>query len=183
MKNEEDVSDERQLDRARKARAFIRKIYTNGVLEFFLLSLPRVIFSRFPRQHILFRPMTTEVEKAQSASDSSGDTIFGRIVRKEIPADIIYEDDTCLAFNDVNPQAPVHFLVIPKKPISMLGTAQSDDIEILGRLLLVAKTLANERLAERGYRVVINNGKDGAQSVYHLHLHVLGGRQMRWPPG
>ena len=111
------------------------------------------------------------------------DTIFGKIIRREIPADIVYEDELALAFKDVNPQAPVHILVIPKKPISKLAEAESQDSELLGHLLLTAKKVAQEAGLANGYRLVINNGDDGGQTVYHLHLHILGGRQMKWPPG
>ncbi|XP_050420449.1 adenosine 5'-monophosphoramidase HINT1 [Adelges cooleyi] len=130
-----------------------------------------------------FQKMSDEVDKAKSAAPSGGDTIFGKILRKEIPCNFIYEDEQCVAFNDINAQAPVHFLVIPRKPIEMLSTADSSDQSLLGHLMLVASKLAKEQGLESGYRLVINNGKDGAQSVYHLHLHVLGGRQMQWPPG
>lgn len=123
-----------------------------------------------------------EVSRAKKARNTGGPTIFDKIINKEIKADILYEDENCLAFNDVSPQAPVHFLVIPKKRISMLEKAEANDEPILGKLLLVAKTLASQKLKE-GFRVVINNGVHGSQSVYHLHLHVLGGRQMNWPPG
>ncbi|ERL93881.1 adenosine 5'-monophosphoramidase HINT1-like [Dendroctonus ponderosae] len=127
--------------------------------------------------------MSSEVEKATKAKfDKNTETIFDKIIAKKIPADIIYEDDQCLAFNDVNPQAPTHFLVIPKKPIPMLDKCEQNDQDILGHLLLVSKKLAQQRLPN-GYRLVINNGKEGCQSVYHLHLHILGGRQMSWPPG
>ena len=129
-----------------------------------------------------FQKENDEVLKAQKARDIGGPTIFDKIINKEIKADIIYEDSDCLAFNDVSPQAPVHFLVIPKRRISMLEKAEASDEQILGKLLIVAKTLASEKLKE-GFRVVINNGVHGSQSVYHLHLHVLGGRQMNWPPG
>lgn len=128
------------------------------------------------------RKMATEVEKAQTAA-SGGDTIFGKILRKEIPCDFIHEDDQCIAFNDINPQAPVHFLVIPRKPIAQLSMAEDGDEGLLGHLMIVARKLAKERGLENGFRLVINDGKDGAQSVFHLHLHVLGGRQMQWPPG
>ena len=111
------------------------------------------------------------------------DTIFGKIIRREIPANIVYEDDLALAFKDVNPQAPTHILVIPKKPIPRVSEAESDDQNLLGHLLLTAKKVAEEAGLENGYRVVINNGKDGGQTVDHLHLHILGGRQMQWPPG
>ena len=89
----------------------------------------------------------------------------------------------CVAFNDINPQAPVHFLVIPRKPLPQLSSATDEDRELLGHLMLVANKVAQEQGLQRGYRLVVNNGPDGAQSVYYLHLHVLGGRQMAWPPG
>ncbi len=111
------------------------------------------------------------------------DTIFGKIIRREIPADIVYEDDLALAFKDVNPQAPVHILVIPKKPIPQITTAESQDRDLLGHLLLTVKHVAEQAGLSNGYRVVINNGADGGQTVSHLHLHILGGRQMKWPPG
>ena len=127
--------------------------------------------------------MMTEVEKAQNAKFNKNEkTIFDKIIEKQIPADIIYEDDQCLAFTDVNPQAPTHFLVIPKKRIPLLDASEEADKDLLGTLMLTAKKLANERLPN-GYRLVINNGVDGCQSVYHLHIHILGGRQMKWPPG
>ncbi|MBE9200495.1 MULTISPECIES: histidine triad nucleotide-binding protein [unclassified Nodularia (in: cyanobacteria)] len=111
------------------------------------------------------------------------ETIFSKIIRREIPVDIVYEDELALAFKDVNPQAPVHILVIPKKPIVKLADAESQDQALLGHLLLTAQRVAAEAGLNNGYRVVINNGADGGQSVYHLHLHILGGRQMDWPPG
>jgi histidine triad (HIT) family protein len=111
------------------------------------------------------------------------DTIFGKIIRREIPADIVYEDDLCLAFRDVNPQAPVHVLVIPKTPIAKLSDAEAKDHALMGHLLLTVKRVAEQLGLANGYRVVINTGDDGGQTVYHLHLHLLGGRQMQWPPG
>jgi len=113
------------------------------------------------------------------------DTIFGKILRKEIPAKIIHEDDHCVAFHDVNPQAPVHVLVIPRKPITQLSKANpKEDQALLGHLLLVAKQVAERQgIASDGFRIVINDGKKGSQSVYHLHVHVIGGRQLGWPPG
>jgi histidine triad (HIT) family protein len=110
-------------------------------------------------------------------------TIFKRIIDKEIPADVVYEDDRCLAFRDINPQAPVHFLVIPRKEITSLAAAGADDAALLGHLLTVARQLAPQMGLAQGYRVVINSGRDGGQTVDHLHLHVLGGRRMEWPPG
>merc|ERR1712176_749985 len=129
-----------------------------------------------------FRAMSDQVSKAQEAK-LGGDTILGKIIRKEIPAKIIYEDEKCLAFHDVAPQAPVHFLVIPKNPIVMLSQAKDDDAPLLGHLMNVARKCADEQKLEEGYRVVINNGTHGCQSVFHIHIHVLGGRQLSWPPG
>jgi len=111
------------------------------------------------------------------------ETIFSKIIRKEIPADIVYEDDLALAFRDIAPQAPVHILVIPKKPLPQLADAEPDDHALMGHLLLTVKRVAKQEGLEKGYRVVINNGSDGGQTVDHLHLHILGGRQMQWPPG
>jgi histidine triad (HIT) family protein len=112
------------------------------------------------------------------------DTVFGKILRGEIPADIVYEDDRCLAFKDVNPQAPVHVLVIPKDAIVGIQGASSNQESLLGHLMLIAAEVARiEGIAETGYRCVINAGPDGGQEVHHLHVHVLGGRGMTWPPG
>ncbi|MEY2978196.1 MAG: histidine triad nucleotide-binding protein [Prochlorotrichaceae cyanobacterium] len=111
------------------------------------------------------------------------ETIFSKIIDRSIPADIIYEDDLCLAFRDVAPQAPTHVLVIPKKPIAKLADATSQDHALLGHLLLTVKRVADQLGLEKGYRVVINNGEEGGQTVYHLHLHLLGGRSLQWPPG
>ncbi len=113
-----------------------------------------------------------------------GDTIFGKIIRKEIPAKIVYEDESCLAFHDVSPQAPVHVLVIPKKPIVSLEQLEDEDAPLLGHLWLTIQKVARQlELAESGYRVVVNCGRDGGQSVDHLHFHILGGRGLKWPPG
>jgi histidine triad (HIT) family protein len=110
-------------------------------------------------------------------------TIFKKIIDREIPADIVYEDDQCLAFRDINPQAPAHVLLIPKKEIPTLDDIASDDEALLGHLLAVIPALASQLGLENGYRVVINCGPDGGQEVNHVHLHLLGGRQMTWPPG
>jgi histidine triad (HIT) family protein len=110
-------------------------------------------------------------------------TIFKRIIDKEIPAKLVYEDDQCLAFEDVNPQAPVHFLVIPRKEIPSLAHAAEQDAPLLGHLLSTAGMLAARLGLIDGYRVIINCGQDGGQSVDHLHLHVLGKRRLGWPPG
>ena len=111
------------------------------------------------------------------------ETIFSKIIRKEIPADIVYEDDLTIAFTDIAPQAPVHILVIPKKPIPQLAAAESEDHALMGHLLLTAKRVAQQLGLDNGYRLVINNGVDGGQTVDHLHLHILGGRPLKWPPG
>lgn len=111
------------------------------------------------------------------------ETIFSKIIRKEIPADIVYEDNLAIAFKDVNPQAPVHILVIPKEPIAKLSDAESKDHALMGHLLLTVKRVAEQAGLNDGYRVVINTGPDGGQTVYHLHIHILGGRPMEWPPG
>ncbi len=112
------------------------------------------------------------------------DTIFSKIVRREIPADIVYEDDEVLAFRDLNPQAPVHLLFIPKRSFATLNDATANDAELLGKLLLAAAAYAKqEGLAEQGYRTVINCNEDGGQTVFHLHVHLLAGRRMHWPPG
>uniref|UniRef100_A0A8C5PQY9 HIT domain-containing protein n=1 Tax=Leptobrachium leishanense TaxID=445787 RepID=A0A8C5PQY9_9ANUR len=126
--------------------------------------------------------MADEICKAQTARPG-GVTIFGKIIRKEIPADIFYEDDQCIAFHDIAPQAPTHFLVVPKKPISQLSEADVADEALLGHLMIVGKRCAADLGLARGYRLVLNEGADGGQSVYHVHLHVLGGRQLGWPPG
>jgi len=112
------------------------------------------------------------------------DTIFSKIIRREIPADIVYEDEDVLAFRDLNPQAAVHVLFIPKKPIATLNDALVTDAELLGKLLLAAASYAKaEGFAEQGYRAVINCNEDGGQTVFHLHVHLLAGRRLQWPPG
>ena len=110
-------------------------------------------------------------------------TIFGKIIRREIPADIVYEDEHCLAFRDVNPQAPTHVLLIPKKEIDRLGNAGADDQALLGHLMLAAGKVARQLGVGDAFRVVVNNGAAVGQSVFHLHLHILAGRTFRWPPG
>ena len=110
-------------------------------------------------------------------------TIFKRIIDREIPADIVYEDEHCLAFHDVSPQAPVHVLVIPKKEIASIEAISSEDAELMGHLWQVIPKVAAQLELRRGFRVVVNNGAEGGQSVDHLHFHILGGRQLAWPPG
>lgn len=112
------------------------------------------------------------------------DTIFTKIINKEIPADILYEDDDVLAFNDVSPQAPVHFLVIPKTPIATINDIEVDQAALIGKLTLTAQKVAKEQgIADDGYRLVMNCNENGGQTVYHIHMHVLGGRALSWPPG
>jgi len=114
----------------------------------------------------------------------SEDTLFGKIARGEMDADIVYENESVVAFRDINPQAPTHVLVIPRKPIPTINDIQVDDAELVGQLFLAAKEVARlEGLSESGYRVVMNCGEGGGQSVFHIHLHVLGGRPLKWPPG
>lgn len=110
--------------------------------------------------------------------------LFCKIVRKEIPAKAVHEDDSCLAFEDINPKAPVHLLIIPKRHIESINERSQADEQVLGHLVVVAGQLAKERSIDRsGYRSVINTGPDAGQSVFHVHLHLLGGRPMAWPPG
>jgi histidine triad (HIT) family protein len=110
-------------------------------------------------------------------------TIFSKIVSREIPAQIIYEDELCLAFRDINPQAPTHVLLIPKKEIPRLVDAKPEDQALLGHLLLAANKIAQQLGVGDAYRLVINNGEDAGQSVFHIHFHILAGRAFRWPPG
>lgn len=109
-----------------------------------------------------------------------GNSVFARIIRRDLPATFLHEDDQCIAIEDINPQAPVHFLVIPKKEIRTMKETTDDDEQLLGRCMIVAKKVAAQKgLDENGYRVVINTGPHGCQSVYHIHLHAMGGRQMK----
>jgi histidine triad (HIT) family protein len=112
----------------------------------------------------------------------SEDTIFGRIARGEVPADVVYQDERALAFRDLNPQAPTHLLVIPRQPIARLSHADAGDAELLGHLLLVAKQVARQE-GLTDFRLVVNDGAGVGQTVFHLHVHVLGGRPFGWPPG
>tara|TARA_B100000927_G_C16424030_1_gene452633 strand:+ start:932 stop:1270 length:339 start_codon:yes stop_codon:yes gene_type:complete len=110
------------------------------------------------------------------------ETIFSKIINKEIPADIVYEDEKCIAFNDISPQAPTHILVIPRRGIPKLSESQEDDRDLLGHLMLSATQIA-KKLNLDDYRLVINNGADAGQTVFHLHIHILAGRPFGWPPG
>jgi len=128
-------------------------------------------------------PEPPAVPDAPSVSDpAANDTIFGRILRGEIPCDQVYADEHCLAFRDVAPQAPVHVLVIPRAPIVRLDQAGEEHAGLLGHLLLVAARVARQE-GLTGFRTVINSGAEAGQSVFHLHLHVIGGRPLAWPPG
>jgi histidine triad (HIT) family protein len=120
---------------------------------------------------------------AQTTEKTAVDTLFTKIINREIPAKIIYEDDQVLAFHDIAPQAPVHFLVVPKKPVRTLNDLTEDDKTLAGHILFTAQRLAKELGCEDGFRVVMNCNELGGQTVYHIHMHVLGQRQMHWPPG
>ena len=111
------------------------------------------------------------------------ETIFSKIINKQIPADIVYEDDLSLAFRDINPQAPVHILIIPKKTIPQLNDAEGSDQELLGHLMLVANKVAEKEGVADGYRLVLNNGVGAGQLVMHVHFHLMAGRSLKWPPG
>ena len=111
-------------------------------------------------------------------------SLFTKIINREIPADIVYEDDQIIAFNDINPQAPVHILIVPKKEIATLNDLEAKDQEIVGKMFLTAKKLAVKlNIDKTGYRTVFNCNEHGGQTVFHIHLHLLGGRQLVWPPG
>ena len=111
------------------------------------------------------------------------DTLFKKIIDREIPADIVYEDDNCLAFKDINPVAPIHILIIPKKQIEKVADAEIGDKELLGHLMLVAGNVARDLGVEDAFRLVVNNGSGAQQTVFHLHIHLIAGREFNWPPG
>ncbi|XP_010504557.1 PREDICTED: adenylylsulfatase HINT1 [Camelina sativa] len=131
--------------------------------------------------------MASEKEAALAAATPSDDspTIFDKIISKEIPSTVVYEDDKVLAFRDITPQGPVHILLIPKVRDGLTGLSKAEErhIDILGRLLYTAKLVAKQEGLAEGFRIVINDGPQGCQSVYHIHVHLIGGRQMNWPPG
>jgi histidine triad (HIT) family protein len=110
-------------------------------------------------------------------------TLFQKIAAREIPADIVHEDDLCLAFRDISPQAPVHILVVPKKPVARVAAAKPHDQPLLGHLLLTAADIARREHLAEGFRIVVNNGPHGGETIPHLHIHLLGGRPLSWPPG
>lgn len=111
------------------------------------------------------------------------DTIFTKIINRQVPADIIYEDNLCLAVKDINPQAPVHLLLIPKKPIDTLSAATDEDQALLGHMLLAVGKITRQLRIDGAFRLVINNGSPAGQSVFHIHMHILAGRPFHWPPG
>jgi histidine triad (HIT) family protein len=111
------------------------------------------------------------------------ETLFTKIIERKIPADIVYEDEHCIAIRDISPQAPVHLLVIPKKPIDRLSNAQAEDQALLGHLMLAVGKITRELKIDGAFRLAVNNGAEAGQSVFHLHLHILAGRTLTWPPG
>ena len=111
------------------------------------------------------------------------DSLFTKIINKQIPADIVYEDELCFAIKDINPQAPVHLLLIPKKPIDMLSHAGNEDQALLGHMLLAVGKITRQLKVDGAFRLAINNGAPAGQSVFHLHMHILAGRPLHWPPG
>ncbi|CAL1352311.1 unnamed protein product [Linum trigynum] len=133
--------------------------------------------------------MASEKDAALAAAaapvPSDSPTIFDKIINKEIPSNVVYEDDKVLAFKDINPQAPTHIVIIPKVKDGLSGLSKAEErhCEILGRLMYTAKLVAKQEGLDDGFRIVINDGPNGCQSVYHIHVHLLGGRQMNWPPG
>jgi len=127
---------------------------------------------------------TKDAAAAAAGEDTAPDSIFGKMVRKEIPCDTVYEDDLCLCFKDINPQAPVHMLLIPKDRAGLTGISKAEDrhAAVLGHMMVQAGKLGTQH-CKNGFRLVVNDGKEGCQSVYHLHIHILGGCQLSWPPG
>lgn len=134
---------------------------------------------------LIYRRRTINVFLSGAASLKSRpmETIFSKIIERSIPADIVYEDELCLAFRDVNPQAPTHILIIPKKPIPKLADASQVDQMLLGHLLLTANRIASDLGVADSFRLAVNNGAGAGQTVFHLHIHLLAGRSFKWPPG
>lgn len=157
---------------------------TGRISDGLCLSLPFLA----PRTFSMVRAQKHEEDAAISGAgvaDKGAPTIFDKIIKKEIPSDVVYEDEDVLAFRDINPQAPVHVVLIPKirDGLTQLSKAEPKHEKILGHLLYATRVIAQQEGIEDGYRVVINNGPTACQSVYHLHLHIIGGRQLKWPPG
>ena len=111
------------------------------------------------------------------------ESIFEKIINRDIPAEIVFEDEICIVIRDIEPQAPVHCLIIPKKKIQRISLSKDSDQTTLGHLLLIARKIATDEKLDSGFRIIINNGHEGGESVPHLHVHLMGGRQMKWPPG
>ncbi|KAK9133895.1 hypothetical protein Scep_013423 [Stephania cephalantha] len=171
-----------------KSLSLIHNLWRNSSKIRSLATTPTLLPLNLPRRLCSVRAKSDEEAAAKVAAanaDSGGPTIFDKIISKEIPSTIVYEDEKVLAFRDINPQAPVHVLVIPKlrDGLTQLGKAEPRHVDILGHLFYAAKIVAEKEGILDGFRVVINNGPTACQSVYHLHLHVLGGRQLKWPPG
>eukprot|EP01038_Epipyxis_sp_PR26KG_P010131 gene10131-13629_t len=166
--------------------------YSLGLYPNFQLTRRSIQTHSFQRMSEGLKASSAEEVAAEIAASTDpainpyAPTFFDKIVSKQIPSTIIYEDDLCLAFRDINPQAPVHFLVIPKNKdgLNRLSNMREDQKGLVGHLVYVAQQVAiEEGLKPNGYRLVVNDGKEGSQSVYHLHIHIIGGRQMTWPPG
>ncbi|XP_027089078.1 14 kDa zinc-binding protein-like [Coffea eugenioides] len=168
-----------------RALAFVKASNSIPIRSLPLFHRPPFSFRRTMSSTGATNDEETSARVAAADADTGGPTIYDKIIAKEIPSTIVYEDDKVLAFRDINPQAPVHVLVIPKSRdgLTQLGKAEKRHGEILGELLYAAKIVAEKEGIVDGFRVVINSGPTACQSVYHLHLHVLGGRQMAWPPG
>jgi histidine triad (HIT) family protein len=125
-----------------------------------------------------------ELKESQVRHEGDAMTLFTKIINREIPANIVYEDDQCLAFRDINPQAPVHILVIPKREIPTMNEAKPGDEALIGHLMTAAAKIAkSEGIAESGYRLVVNTNAGAGQTVFHIHVHLIGGRPLQWPPG
>ncbi|XP_010460911.1 PREDICTED: 14 kDa zinc-binding protein-like [Camelina sativa] len=167
---------------AQSVRATSRICFSTGEL---IRVLPHTHSTRFISSTRAAHNEEAAAKSAAAVADTGAPTIFDKIIAKEIPSDIVYEDENVLAFREINPQAPVHVLVIPKlrDGLTMLGNAEPRHVDVLGQLLHASKIVAEKEGILDGFRVVINNGVEACQSVYHLHLHVLGGRQLKWPPG
>lgn len=156
-----------------------------------LLRNHTTIYKPAKSTNLRFRMMSDQSDQKQDTvppipTDMTQPTLFDKILNKEIPADVVYEDEQCLAFRDINPQAPVHVLIIPKRRIpmlSMINPTDDTDGNLIGHLMATATRIAKlEGISDDGYRVIVNNGPNGLQSVYHLHLHLIGGRKLKWGP-
>jgi len=134
-------------------------------------------------ENVILRVLGSSQSDSQKVPTVGEKTIFKKIIDRDIPADLVYEDDQCLAFRDIQPQAPTHILVIPRREITSLQQIEAADQALLGHLLIIVRKIAAQERLDDGYRVVINCGSDGGQTVDHLHLHLLGGRSLAWPPG